>query len=178
MQSVKIAKSIKKGSKSEITSLFEDIYNEYFKLVYFVAFSYLKDEQKTEDIVQETFLHFFEKCMDDYKWVYQLSNVKSYLCSCAKNAALKELKKQNRQSDVEDIETLIAEERECVREADLNNILDGIGSDSIDIINDHIFLGLPFVEIAKNKNSSINTIKSKYRRAIQKIRRKIKNENL
>ena len=173
MQGIEIARCIKKGSKEEITILFESVYNEYFKLVYFVAFSYLKNEQKTEDIVQDTFLHFFEKCMD-FRWVSQLSNVKGYLCSCAKNAALKELKKQNRQSDVEDIETLIAEERECVRETDLNNILDGIGSDSIDIINDHIFLGLPFVEIAKNKNSSINTIKSKYRRAIQKIRRKFK----
>lgn len=173
MQGNKIAKCIKKGNKAEITSLFENIYNEHFKLVYFVAFSYLKDEQKTEDIVQEVFLHFFEKCMD-YRWVYQLSNIKSYLCSCAKNAALKELKDRNKLSDVENIESLVIDERENRAEADLIDILDGIDTESIDIINDHIFLGLPFIEIAKNKNASLNTVKSKYRRAIQKIRRKFK----
>lgn len=173
MQGNKIAKCIKKENKAEITSLFEGIYNEHFKLVYFVAFTYLKDEQKTEDIVQEVFLHFFEKCMD-YRWVYQLSNIKSYLCSCAKNAALKELKDRNRLSDVENIESLVIDERENRAEADLIDILDGIDTESIDIINDHIFLGLPFIEIAKNKNASLNTVKSKYRRAIQKIRRKFK----
>lgn len=173
MQGTKIAKYIKKGTKDGIKHLFEGIYNEYFKLVYFVAFSYIKHEQKTEDIVEETFLHFFEKCTD-FAWVSQISNVKAYLCSCAKNASLRELKNQSRMSDVENIEYLIVDEKECQTETDLINILDGIDSDSVDIINDHIFLDLTFNEIAKNKKTSINTIKSKYRRAIQKIRRKFK----
>ena len=173
MQGTEIARCIKKGSKEEITTLFESVYNEYFKLVYFVAFSYLKNEQKTEDIVQDTFLQFFEKCMD-FRWVSQLSNVKAYLCSCAKNAAFKETKNQNRLSDVENIETLSAEEKEYVLETNLINMLEGIDTESIDIINDHIFLGLPFSEIARKKKVSINTIKSKYRRAIQNIRRKFK----
>lgn len=174
---MEITKKLKKSNKEDTLLLFEDIYNKYYKLLYFVAFSYLKEEQKTEDVVQDVFLTFFEKCINE-ELESQVKNIKSYLCSCVKNAALKEMKRQNKISNVEDIELFADLNKKDVIEINLRKILKDLDKETIGIINDHIFLNLSFKEIAKQSNSSINTIKSKYRRAIQKIRRKTKNESL
>lgn len=175
MQGVKISKIIKRGNKDDIASLFEMIYTDYYKLVFFVAFSYLKEEQSSEDITQDVFITFFEKC-SDANWVSQIVNIKSYLCSCAKNAAIKEMKAREKHKEVENLDTLFLPNKECSDEFKLQIILDDIDSDSLKIVDDHIFIGLSFREIAQLTNSPINTVKSKYRRTIQKIRRKIKDE--
>lgn len=177
MQGSKISKIIKKGKRDEITSLFEVIYDEYYKLVFFVAFSYLKEEQSSEDVTQDVFVSFFEKC-SDVNWISQIENIKSYLCSCAKNAAIKEAKIRKRYKEIENPDTLLSSNKRKIIEPKLQSILIDIEEESLNIINDHIFLGLSFKEIAQATSSSTNTIKSKYRRAIQKIRRRFKYEKI
>lgn len=170
MQGKKVCKTIQKGNKEQIETLFAGIYQQYFKLMYFVAFSYLKNEQYAEDVCQETFLSFFEKCTD-FDWLKQIANIKSYLCKCAKNLAIKEAKNRQRVDQIENDESFSSYENSSNYEFELRRFLLKLDQESLEIINDHIFLDLSFKDIAQKRQSSINTVKSKYRRAMEKIRR-------
>lgn len=173
MKGKRVATIISKNIKQEITDIFETIYNKFYKLVYFVAFSYLKNEEIVEDIVQDVFLSFFQKAID-YEWLSGVSNIKSYLCASAKNAAIKEIDKRNKIVEINNSDNLLIKKDKAPTEFDLRQALTDIDYESINIIVDHIYLDLSFKEISEKSGSSINTIKSKYRRTLQKIRRNCK----
>lgn len=172
MKGKRVATIISKNIR-QTTDVFETIYSKFYKLVYFVVFSYLKNEEITEDIVQDVFLSFFQKAID-YEWLSEVSNIKSYLCACAKNAAIKEIDKRNKIVEIDDSDNLLIEKDEVPTEFDLRQALADIDCESINIVVDHIYLDLSFKEISEKSGSSINTIKSKYRRTLQKIRRNCK----
>lgn len=150
MINAKILRTLKRGWKDEITHLFQQVYDKYYKLVFFVAFSYLKEEQSSEDIVQDVFITFFEKCTDT-KRISQISNTKAYLCSCAKNAAIKEAKARKKYKEIDNPDLLFSTEKESLLEPILHLALKDIDEGSLSIINDHIFLDLSFKEIAERK---------------------------
>lgn len=170
---VKIAKNIASGDRNSIAKLFHEIYDEYFKLVYFVSFSYLKNEYDAEDVSQDVFLNFFEKCRD-FGWISKITNVKSYLCASSKNASIKKIKEKQKIQIIEDADSIPNRQSEKLVESNLRALLGQLDSEEIDLIVNHIYLEKPFREIAEQQNVSINTIKSKYRRAIHKLRRSLK----
>lgn len=170
---VKIAKNIASGDRNGITKLFHEIYDEYFKLVYFVSFSYLKNEYDAEDISQDVFLKFFEKCKD-FGWISRIANVKSYLCASAKNASIKKIEERQKMEMIEDTDSIPSRQSEKLVESDLRAILNQLDSEEIDLIVNHVYLEMSFKEIAEQQNVSINTTKSKYRRTIHKLRRYLK----
>lgn len=166
-----ISKIIKKRNQEDIKNLFEQIYKKYFRLLYFVSFGYLKNEQNVEDVVQNIFVIFFQKCFD-HKFISKINDVKSYLCTCARNDSIREIKKLNLKDESIDINNFQSSVEKHV-EHDLRYIISNLNDEEIDLLNRHIFLELSFKEIANELNSSINTVKSKYRRAILKIRKKV-----
>lgn len=168
-----ISKVIESGSKQAISDIFEDIYNEYYKLLFFVSFSYVKNETISEDVVQKSFVEFFKRCFD-VEWVSKVKSVKSYLCTCAKNASIDENKKSQFIPIDDDCPPKTNEE--IKEEYNLKELLNKLNEDEISIVIDHIFFELTFKEIALKTNVPMNTIKSKYRRAISKIRNEAKNE--
>ena len=163
-----------KGSKDEIIQSFEKIYNKYYKIVFFVAFSYVQNKECAEDISQDVFCSFFEKALD-CEWLSKITNIKAYLCACSKNAGIKESEKRRKIVFLDNVEVIpSADER--YSEALLFKILSTLDKESIDLINNHVFLELSFKEISKEVCVPVNTLKSKYRRALQKIRRSLKDD--
>lgn len=160
----------------EIVDVFSEIYKKYYKLVYFVAFSYLRNPDDAEDVTQDVFWHFFEKAGSCEGWLSKLSNIKSYLCECAKNSAIKIIDKRNRLEFTNDIDKFGKCSENAEEEIDLSRIFKLLDEQSIDIINDHVFIGLSFREISLRDGLPINTLKSKYRRALGKIRKEFKND--
>lgn len=170
-----IFKVIQRQNQEEINSLFEEIYYEYFRLLYFVSFTYLKNEQQVEDVVQNVFVIFFEKCFEK-DFVIQIKDVKAYLCSCVKHDSIREKKKIELKDESINVETSLSTADQNISEPYLHSLIESLNDDEIEIIQNHIIFDKSFRQISEETKSSINTVKSKYRRAILKIRKEIKYE--
>ena len=59
---VRISTQIKftNGNDQVASGVFREIYNTYYKLVYFVLAKYLKNTSDIEDILVETLLHYLK----------------------------------------------------------------------------------------------------------------------
>ena len=55
----RLFKALHSGKKEEPEVTFQFIYNKYKPLVTFVVAQYIKNESDIDDIVQETFINFF-----------------------------------------------------------------------------------------------------------------------
>lgn len=171
-----LARAIKKKNSIEIEKLFEQIYYKYGKLVGFVISKYVSNKNDIEELVNDVFLNFSRVLHS-----IRLDNIKYYLIVQAKNTAINFVKK-NSKMKVEYIDDWFE---------DINNNLDTFGMDSviqnmkkclsceeIKIILLHSVYCYSFVEIAKKYNKPTTTISSIYHRAIKKINKFYKKEDL
>ena len=69
---------------------FEQIYNQYYKLVFYVSYNLVKDQELAQDIMQDTFISFMNH-IEDYD---EQGKVKQYLTTISKNLSLNALKKK------------------------------------------------------------------------------------
>lgn len=83
-----VINSFLKGEKDAI----EKVYLEYKNLMFFVVSAYVSNAEDVEDIVNESFL----KCIENKGKIFNKNNIKSYLVSICRNAAIDFLKEQNK----------------------------------------------------------------------------------
>ncbi|MGM9858915.1 MAG: RNA polymerase sigma factor [Bacilli bacterium] len=158
--------ALKSGNKERIEKVFESIYYNYSKLVSFCIGKYIADEETIKDLTNDVFLSFF-------KHITNISNIKSYLCTSAKNKALDYLQKEKNVFIVEDIDSL----RETINFTsttfysslieDLESIL---SKEELDIVELHALYGYSFKEIGIKKNISSNYATVIYFRALKKFK--------
>lgn len=157
----------RRGDADKLDSLFTKLYHEYSGLVGFVVSRYISSEDIIRSIINESFLKLFEN-RDE------VTNIKYYLVTIAKNQAINEAKWQKKilpfdetmdkgyepqtYSSIE-YQLTIKRLREIIEEEDLKIILS------------HLVEDRTFAEIAKEMNSKENTIKTRYSRALKKIRK-------
>lgn len=84
----------------------EEIYNEYFKVVYRYLFCLTRDSDKAEELTQETFYRAVQK-IDTFEGN---SKISSWLCKIAKNLYLDELKKERRKTELNEEVDIIDKE--------------------------------------------------------------------
>ena len=77
----KLANDLKSGD----ASVFDELYELTYKVIYYSVLSILKDRSKSEDIVQDTYMRLL-KNIDKY----QDNNFVGYLVTMAKNLAINE----------------------------------------------------------------------------------------
>lgn len=154
------------NSKDKVNYVFEKIYNDYFKLGMFIALQYLNEHDAIE-IVEDTFVSFFEKILKEKK--LDIINIKQYLCTSIKNASLKKIKEQR---DIlpynDDIDYQKEEEPIYL----IETLFAGLSNEEQYIVSEHVILEKTFNEISIELNKPLNSIKSTYRRAVIKARRK------
>ena len=79
-------------------STFEQVYLQYIKPVYFVAYGILGNKEDAEDVAHNVFLAYFQ--MEEPK---RIRNLKNYLLKMARNQAFECLKKKGREEPVAEI---------------------------------------------------------------------------
>lgn len=72
---------------------FIHIYNRYHKVLYVVAYKYLKETEQAKDCVQDVFLKLWEEKAE----IQIQSSLKNYLYAMTRNHILNTVKKNNRQ---------------------------------------------------------------------------------
>ena len=155
---------------------FETIYYQYYKLIYFVAFSMVQERELAEEIVQDTFIKMFEN-IQQFKGKGEF---KSWLLSITRNLARNELKKRNTfnqrycyndelidnfQAEKDDLSGLLLEIRNCLDDFETK------------IVILHVIYGFTFNKTASELNSSESTVKKSYYIAIKKLKEYYSGEN-
>lgn len=170
----KLFRALNSNRTEELNVTFKYFYQKYKPLLIFVAAQYIKSKSDIEDIVQDTFIEFFNNADKIH------SSVKSYLTMSCKNKALDFLKKQ-KNIDYFDIEQITYLQ-------DLNNVCENnfVNDDLIQIIEDmnktmskeeinivflHLIYNFKFEEIALKLKQNTMTIKTKYYRALKKYKK-------
>ena len=157
---------------------FEMFFKKNYHLACLIALRYLKDEQQAEDIVQETFLHLWQK-REELK---VQRNLKQYLLNAVRNRSLNYLQREKQFSQLpdksfpedlkDDAESNFSEEELAVQIAK-----------SIERLPPQckkVFLlayrdNLTYNEIASTLNLSKNTIKTQMGIAYKILRENLRN---
>ena len=160
--------AIRSGKRDEPKATFQYLYTKYKPLVCFITARYLKEKADIEDVVQETFVRFFNHAGD------VRTSVRSYLTVCAKNLAL-DMRKKNGKVVPMDEEGFPSEMPEDIDrnggfEALIFDMKRVLSEEDIRIILLHLIEDLRFGDIAVKLEQNERTVKTKYYRALKKYR--------
>ncbi len=160
---------------------------KYLKSVYGLIFKYVKNEADASDITQDVFVKMW-KNLKKYK---KGGNFNSWLLTIAKNTALDFLKKKKTipfsnfsdENENNVLEESLASDNilpdEELEKLEMNKRL-AVASGKLSekyrqVLDLHNKKEMSFQEIADLLGESINTIKSRYKRALEQIRGDMKN---
>ena len=152
----------------------DQVYHRYKDDLLTVAMSLLNDRHAAEDCVHDVFVHFAATPTD----LQASRNLKGYLARCVANRAKNLLKRHRLEpgplvdgqdaSDRTDCPTrrlIVSEESRRAFEA-----LAQLPAEQREVIALHIHARMRFREIADQLEISINTVQSRYRYGIEKLR--------
>lgn len=145
---------------------FECLFKQYKGDIYRVAYTYVNNESDALDIVQETAYQAYiskDKLKDKKKF-------KSWVLKITVNKA-KDLLRKNKSTMLED--ELVLEKLESKNIENINLFMDNLKSLSLDeknIIVLKIYFEYTFEIIAQDLNLAVSTVKSKYYRALKKLK--------
>ena len=168
----RLVNALERVDQSKIESIFKEIYDSNYKLVYFCVANFVKNKLDIEEIVNDVFISFYNHINN----INIEGSIKYYLTRSAKNSCLNFLKKKERKEL--SIESKYIENSTYVELKyndnsifeDIKNILD---EEEYNIIFNYIVMGYSLVEISSLMNVSKNTVKSKYRRALIKLKKEL-----
>lgn len=161
---VKLIKELKNNS----AKAFKQVYHQYYKLVYYHAYSILNNKEDAEDVMQNTFI----KLMKNIDAIDNDSNLKHLLSRISKNEAIDLYRKKVNRKEIFD-DNLVMSIKDDNNYADfdliisLNNVLE---NDEAKILSLKIVYDYSFIEIAKELNQTIGVIQAKYYKAIEKLK--------
>lgn len=169
----KIEESIRNNNREQLDEAFNIIYNKYHKLVKFIAYRIVKNEEVVEDITQDTFINFFNNLT-----ITKIRNIKYWLTTTARNLSLNYINSHAYKKVTYNDEVIYEfihhySSSDDIKEK-LNELKKILTSEELEIIYLHLIFNYTFKEIANEKNVSINSISSKYSRAIKKFKKYFK----
>lgn len=183
MEDLELIDDYLSGDETAITVLI----SRYLRDVYNFVFQMTRDAALSDDVTQDTFV----KAWKNLRKYNSDFNFRSWLFRIARNTAIDYLRKRRHikfsEFDDEDgnnyiLDTVSDDEplpEELVarfeEEQELNRILDRLKLNDRELIFLHLNQGLSFEEIGQISGESVNTIKSRYRRTIIKLRKEMSN---
>lgn len=153
----------------------EEIYNNYSKMLYKYIFCLSRDEELSEEIVQETFL-VAVKNIDNFEGKCKIS---TWLCSIAKNIWYQNLKKEKLKNNIplEQINNMLVEEsieeKLCKKEfkIELLKQIQKLDEDTRNVIYLRMLGNLNYEEIAEIMGKTSSWARTVFFRGKQKLKK-------
>ena len=150
------------------------IYNRYKDDLLTVAMALLADPDAAEDCVHDVFVHFAGAPSE----MRAGRNLKGYLMRCVANRARNMIKRQQLQPDRQTDEKKYTSKQDCperrliVSEESMRifEAMAKLPTEQREVVSMHIHGQMKFREIAEQLDISINTVQSRYRYGIEKLR--------
>ena len=150
------------------------IYHRYKDDLFTVAMALLADPDAAEDCVHDVFVHFADVPAD----MRANRNLKGYLMRCVANRAKNLIRKRQSQPVHQMDEQDYVSEQDCpegrliVSEESMRifEAMAKLPAEQCEVVTLHIHGQMKFRQIAEQLDISINTVQSRYRYGIEKLR--------
>jgi RNA polymerase sigma-70 factor (ECF subfamily) len=150
------------------------IYEKYERAMLSVAFGLLNDHSAAEDVVHDVFVAFAQAA----EKVSPVGNLRSYLTTCTANLARDRCRAVRRQVQCLDRAPPGSADApsplgELLHDEQLQRLSDALSQlpyEQREAVVLHLKAGMTFRAIAKAQGLSINTVQSRYRYGIEKLR--------
>lgn len=156
--------------------VYRKIFNEYYPSIRSFAYSVTRDDQLSEDLVQDAFMKLWER----REQFSTTEVIKSYLYTTVKNAFLNYVRKEQihdkhkqRIKELSDTQFFIDNVLEEEVHSQIHKALKDLPAQSKKIVSMSM-IGYTNPEIAKELNVTVNTVKTIKRRAYITLRKKLK----
>lgn len=174
METTRLVEGIRRRSESA----FREVYDNYFKLLKHVIYKMVNSHEVANDLVQETFMKMYERIS-----TYTVdTNFKFWLIQIAKNTTLDYLRKEQKQLNITVNEEVVENTIDTHRTVDHGQLYKKIeaivSKDEYEIVILRIFHGLKFQEIATMLEITTAVATNKYARAIKKLKKELREEDL
>jgi RNA polymerase sigma-70 factor (ECF subfamily) len=154
------------GRTERNTDEIETLYRQYGAALLLFASAISGDRGRAQDAVHQVFLKAIENGS-----VSQAINKKAYLFACVRNAVLNDAKVQDRTMRLDVNSAWFSPPgRDYAGEQNLRRALGKLPDDQREVIVLHVWGELTFSEIADLLGVSSNTVASRYRYALAKLR--------
>ncbi|QHT71364.1 RNA polymerase sigma-70 factor [Rhodocytophaga rosea] len=167
--------------KSGDETAFREIYHKYHKPLHFIAYKYLKNNDLSDDALQDIFL----KLWINRESLNENLSLKGFLFTSLKNHLLNILRNhkvhQSKQSEAaSSMEVIVNETEGNLQYGEYNQIVQN-GIEKLSPQKKHIFKlraldGLNNEEVARELQLSINTVKFQFSQATKFLRKYLKKE--
>lgn len=170
----KLEKAIKNEDIIQMDYVFEEIYNKYYNLVSYIISQYIKNINDIEELVNDTFVNFYNNCFK-----VKIDNIKYYLVKSSKNISIDFIKKKQVIYEYnEDYINNYKEDREKTIYDEIMILLEKcLSKEEIKIILLYNIDCYSLKEISKMLNKPYNSVVSIYNRAIKKVKKEV-NKNV
>ena len=158
------AVSINIENEQQKQTIFDKIYNKFYKLVWFCAYRFLGNKEDTDEVSDDVFVKFYFRLGKT-----EIQNAKYYLTRAARNLSVNKLRVKEQTEELDE-KTAVGEYFYFEDNDVLEKIKKLASKDEIEMLIRHIIEGYSLTELADIKSESINTVKSKYRRLIEKLK--------
>lgn len=160
-------------SKSTNISHLEQIIDKWQDSLFSLAFFRLGDEGAAQDVVQEAFIRYYRECLR-----VEIQNSKAWLYRTTLNLAIDHLR---RRPPIRAVPLAAAIDREDENQRELHReylrieeLLSPLPDDQAEVIRLHFTDDLSMAEIAEILHLSRDTVKSRYRYGMEKLKRRMK----
>lgn len=164
-------KDIFSDIKLQRKNIFKDLYDNYFRMIYGIAFSVCKNEAMSYDVVQNVMLKLFTISDDRFP----TSNELTWLYTLTKNEALQILRKEKVVLDIDEFGDMPSLNTEIDDFIDMDNfysIISCLNDKQKKIVTLKILGDMTHKEISQLLNMKIGTVQWIYNTAIVKLRTK------
>lgn len=161
------------GRSTDTTEqILEGLYDQYAQALFRYAVSLVSSPEDAEDAVQEVFIRIAR----EYKHVMRIRNLKAYLFTATRNSAYSRLRERRRRNELSeavicDLQTSPVETGTDFAESMVvSKAFSELPIEQREVLALKVYEQMTFDEIAKTTGASINTVASRYRYGIAKLR--------
>ena len=168
IQKQELHEIFQKAIQGEVNAL-NGLYEKYYRLVYSIAFSILKNKEDSEDVAQNVFAKIFQINTDKLP----TANEASWLYSLTKNETLNYLRTKKENVNLDEIYYLTEEDKDLnkiIAHDSYNRIIAKLNKQEREIISLKILSNMSFKEIALLLNVPIGTVQWKYYTSLYTLR--------
>ncbi|MBE6130455.1 MAG: sigma-70 family RNA polymerase sigma factor [Erysipelotrichaceae bacterium] len=164
----KLKSALNTNDLEQIEIVFEEIYNTYYKLIYFCINTNIKNHQDVEELVDDVFINFYNNINK-----IDISNIKYYLTKSAKNISLNFLRNnKNKKFILDETAVYTYQESYINEECDIIDDLKEILTDEeIYILLEHLIYGKKLIDLASEFSITFVNMRVKYHRIIKKCKK-------
>ena len=174
MDDIQLIEGLAKGNRKA----YEELFLKYYSSLVVFAQKLVNDTDMAKEIVQDTFVHFYEKRVE----IKIHTSLKAHLYQSVKNRSLNYIKRENTirahhqliESDLKDSQTVLNQQIEEVElEQRIFEAIKSLPDRCRDIFNKSRFEGMSNQEIADELTLSKRTVETQISKALRIIREKL-----